>query len=93
MEISKYITEELDNPTAAANIIARITKRIRELSEFPELGPPLDSIINIQTDYRFLVCGHYTAFYRHDGDGVYVYRVLYGRRDFMKILFGEPSEG
>lgn len=88
-EIKKYITEDLGNHTAAANVVARITKRIRELSEFPGLGASLESIISIQTDYRFLVCGNYTAFYRHDESNVYVDRVLYGRRDFMKVLFGE----
>ena len=54
------------------------------------MGAPLSSIVDIETDYRFLVCGNYTAFYRYDEKFVYVIRVLYSRRDFMKILFGVP---
>ena len=92
-EIKEYITHELANPTAGINTVAMITKQIRTLREFPDLGAPLSSTIDIDTDYRFLVCGNYTAFYRHVNDVVYVNRILYNRRNFMKILFGavEPS--
>ena len=90
--IKQYIAEELENKAAAIHVITRITKRVRELAKFPAIGAPLVSIIDIQTDYRFLVCGNYTAFYRYDGQDVFVDRILYGRRDFMKILFGEPTE-
>lgn len=88
-----YITEELCSEQAAINTIAKITKRIRMLADFPEFGAPLSSVVNITNDYRFLVCGNYTAFYRYEHDKVYIVRVLYGRRDFMRILFGEvPDE-
>jgi addiction module RelE/StbE family toxin len=92
LEIKKYISEELGNPTAATNVLAKITKRIRDLMEFPFIGAPLSSVIKIETSYRYLVCGQYTAFYRYENDTVYVDRVLYGRRDFMRILFGDVEE-
>ena len=88
LEIKKYITGELGNPTAAANILTRITKKLRTLTEYPEIGSPLSSVVEMATDYRFLVCGNYMAFYRYDTETVHVIRVLYGRRDYMKILFG-----
>lgn len=91
-ETKAYITEELCNEQAAISTIAKITGRIRELSRFPEMGAPLSSIVNLETDYRFLVCGNYTAFYRYENKTVYVVRILYGRRDFMRILFGESTE-
>lgn len=87
-----YITEELCNEQAAAGTVARITKRIRQLSDFPEIGAPLSSIVDFETNYRFLVCGNYTAFYRIENETVNIVRVLYGRRNFMQILFGEPSD-
>jgi plasmid stabilization system protein ParE len=90
--IKEYIALELDNPTAATNTIARITRAIRSLGDFPDSGAPLESRINVRTDYRYLVSGNYLVFYRHEGDDVYVIRVLYGRRDYMKILFGDPHE-
>ena len=39
--------------------------------------------------YRFLVCGNYIAYYREDETAVYVVRILYGGRDYVKILFGK----
>lgn len=87
-----YIADELCSEQVATNTIAKITDRIRGLAAFPEMGAPLSSIIGIETDYRFLVCGNYTAFYRCENQTVYIVRILYGRRDFMRILFGEPNE-
>ena len=72
--------------------VAKITKRIRMLADFPESGASLSSIVDFETDYRFLVCGNYTAFYRIENQTVKIIRVLYGRRNFMKILFGESSD-
>jgi len=92
LEIKEYISEELGNPTAATNVLAKITKRFRDLMEFPLIGAPLSSVIKIETGYRFLVCGQYTAFYRYVNDTVYVDRVLYCRRDFMQILFEDIAE-
>ena len=88
-EIKRYITEDLNSPIAAINTITKITKKIRNLEQFPEMGAKLSSIIDVITDYRFLVCENYIAFYRTDGDDVYIVRILYGRRDYVKILFGE----
>jgi len=90
--IKKYISEQLLNPIAALNTVTKITKRIRILEQFPELGTPLSSIIDLVTDYRFLVCGNYLAFYRPDGNEVKIIRVLYGRRDYLTILFGEIAK-
>jgi plasmid stabilization system protein ParE len=87
--IKRYIAEDRNSPVAALNTITKITKKIRILDQFPELGTRLSSVIDIATDYRFLVCGNYIAFYRLDGNDVYVIRILYGRRDYVKILFGE----
>ena len=91
-DIQAYITNNLANPIAAKHVLSRIMKRIRVLSGSPRIGAPLSAIVDVETNYRYLLCGNYTAFYRIETDGVYVDRVLYGRRDFMRILFGAPSE-
>ena len=91
--IKEYIAEQLENPAAAENTVRKIAKRIRKLEQFPELGTPLSSVINAVTDYRFLVCANYLAFYLIEENDVYIIRVLYGRRNYAAILFGElPSE-
>ena len=64
-EIRSYIADELLNPSAAVNVVKNITAKIRKLADFPAMGAALSSIMDFKTDYRFLVCGNYTAFYRY----------------------------
>lgn len=86
-----YITNELCSGQAAVNTVSKVLKQIEQLSVFPLSGAPLSSVVNFNTDYRFLVCGNYTAFYRVENDTVFIVRVLYGRRDYLRILFGENA--
>ncbi len=88
-EIKAYITKELENPDAALATISRITKKIRTLKNQAYIGTLLSSVADIESDYRFLVSGNYLVFYRAYGKDVYIDRVLYGRRDYMRILFGD----
>lgn len=59
------------------------------LIEFPEMGSPLSTKINIRTDYRFLVCGMYHIFYKIEAEYISVYRVLNGMQDYLSILFSK----
>ena len=92
-EIKEYITDELCNPTAANRIITKIIKDYSLIETSPRLGPSLSSIIHIDTDYRFLVSGKYIIFYKTEGEYVSIYRILYGARDYMKILFSDKLTG
>lgn len=91
-EIKAYIADELCSERSAINTTQKIMKRIRQLADFPEIGAPLSSVINLEVPYRFLVCGNYTAFYKVEADEVHIVRVLYGRRNFMQILFGKSHD-
>lgn len=92
-QIKVYISQELCNPQAAEKLVSNITKKIRGLSQYPEIGSPLFSILGIQTYYRFLVCANYLIFYRYEDGIVFVSRILYGKRDYMRILFGDLPDG
>ena len=87
--IKEYISVDLASPKAAIDTVSRITKRIRNLEQMPKIGTPLSAICNVVTDYRFLVCRNYLIFYRYHVDTIYVIRVLYGKRDYLSILFGD----
>ena len=87
-----YIRVELQNITAPRQAVSRITETLEKLKNFAELGPKLSSITDIESDYRYLVCGKYIAFYRVTGGNVYVDRIIYGKRDYMNILFGDQDE-
>ena len=94
-EIGDYISWKLQNPTAALNTLNKIQNRIDILTDFPYSGKLLSAIyddIDVG-DYRFLVCLNYLAFYRVDGDNVHIDRIIYGRRDYITMLFGKlPQE-
>ena len=87
--IKEHISVEFDNPTAATRMVAYIAKRIRGLKQVPEMGALLSSIIDIDSNYRYLVCKNYLVFYRMEGNDIYIIRVLYGGRDYTSILFGD----
>ena len=87
-EIKRYIREELCNPSAADRIAKRIVSVYKELKTAPFIGAPLDSVLEVKTDSRFLVCGNYLIFYKVKDDIISVYRVMNGRRDYCRQLFG-----
>ena len=86
-DIWDYIVSELQNRSAAERVINRIIDAVDPLKNFAEMGAPLSSIADIGTDYRFLVSGNYMVFYRVQGNDIYIDRVLYGRSDYMSVLF------
>ena len=87
-QIGDYIEKTLMSPISALNTVNKIQDSIDNLSAFPLMGAPLSSIVDIDTDYHLLVCGKYLAFYRIIDDIVSIDRVLYGKRDYISILFG-----
>jgi len=87
--IKSYVSQELCSPQAAVNLVSKIAKKIRVLSEYPEIGTQLSSVVDVQTNYRFLVYDSYLIFYRYEDRIVFVSRILFGRRDYTRILFGD----
>lgn len=91
-EIKEYISEKLGNTTVALSTVGKITKAIRILQNHALAGPALSSVADVESDYRYLVRGNYLIFYRVQGNEVYVDRVLYGCRDYLRILFSDILE-
>lgn len=88
-EIKTYITDELENPQAAVSTVAKMIKTIRLLREHAQLGAPLSSVADIDSDYRYLISGSYMIFYRTADRNVFIDRILYARRDYLHILFDD----
>ena len=86
-DIWDYIVSELQTRSAAERVIDRIMDVVDPLKKFAEMGTQLSSIADVGTDYRFLVSGNYMVFYHVQGSDVYIDRVLYGRSDYMSVLF------
>ena len=87
LHIRDYIRDELSNPDAALRIMAQLKQAMESLRAMPERGKPLDAILSVHTEYRFLVCGNYRVFYLCDGQQVEVVRVLHTLQDFIRALF------
>jgi len=85
--IGDYIANQLRSPQAALNTVRRIQNAIDKLADFPLMGAPLSSRTEIETVYRFLVCGNYLAFYRPKDSEVSIERIIYGKRDYLAVLF------
>lgn len=87
-EIGDYISFKLRNKNAARALLTRIQKTIVTLEHFPESGTPL-IISGPAPLYRYLICGNYLIFYHIAQSTAYIDRILYGRRDYLSILFGD----
>ena len=91
--IGDYIAVTLQNPIAARNTVNRIQDTIDKLAKTPQIGTRLSSLYDVESDYRFLVCGNYLAFFREEAGIIYIDRIIYGRRDYLSILFpGLPRD-
>lgn len=90
-EIKSYIENDLANPIAANNVVKRIIKDYSLLETSLYMGPVLSAKIHIKTDFRFIVSGNYIVFYKVDETYVSIYRILYGRRDYLKIIFEDMT--
>ena len=88
-DIWDYIVSELQNRSAAERVTNRIMDAVDQLKIFAELGTPLSSIADVSSEYRYLVSGKNIVFYRVQGSDVYIDRVLYGRSNYMSILFND----
>lgn|SRR5690625_4357914 len=89
LKIRNYITDELKNPDAAYNTVLKIVESYQKLKDFPYMGRRLSTKIGVPSDYRFIISGEYIIFYKVDETYVSIYRILYGKRDYMRLLFAE----
>ncbi len=64
---------------------------VDELECFSEIDTLLSSVTDVESDYHFLTSGNYMVFYRVNEQDVYIDCVLYGRRDYLRILFPDLS--
>ena len=85
-EIRDYISVALSNPVAAERTIRGILERIERLERHPELGPCVPPSVGLGDEYRIVMYGNYLAFYRIVGATVFIDRVLYARRDYLRLL-------
>ncbi len=86
--IFRYISEELRNPIAAAALIAEMEKALDLVCLNPLMCPLVRSTMIKDKTLRKLIVKNYIIFYRpmEQTHEIQVVRVLYGMRDYEKIL-------
>lgn len=83
-ELFDYIRR--DSPSSAFQFLDKIDQSISRLGLFPLSGAiPRDSRLK-RKGYRILVIGDYLVFYRLEKTGVFIHRILHGKRRF-EFLF------
>lgn len=86
LKIKHYILDEFDQENATNKMKSIITK-IKNLEEYPLMGRPLSNMIDVATDYMYLVIDKNYVFYRNEDQCVKIIRVLDKRQDYMRALF------
>ena len=87
-DIWDYIAGELGKADLAHRIGNGIMDSIDSVAAFPKSGPKLIFEDVSESGYRFVVYKRYLAFYRlKSDDTLYVDRIVYGGRDYMRLLF------
>lgn len=58
------------------------------------MGVSVAAKTGFETDLRMLICKNQIAIYRidTDTDTVFIARIINGRQDYMRILFGDMTE-
>ena len=82
-----YIAFEKQNPIAAQNTVMGIKDAIANLKTLDNIGVRVILPNGIETPYRFVQYKNYLAFYRQIDSDVYIDRIIYGKRDYLQILF------
>ena len=93
-EIYRYIAVELHNPIAAAGRISLIDEAIQSLKENPARFALVRDDYLASKGYRLIPVKNHLVFYiiRENARAVSVMRVLYGRRDWKRLLKVETEE-
>ena len=83
-----YITDNLGNKIAAANLLDAADKVVLSLSDFPERNPLVRDELLAANGFRMQRINNYLAFYVIDSETktVSILRIIHSRRDWASIM-------
>ena len=85
-DIFDYITNELENPSAARDTVAAILDRAEDLESFPFVGSIVEGLSFTSDEYRFLGVKNYLIFYRVTETEIFIDRILFAKREYHTLL-------
>ena len=77
---------ELVGPHSARKITDRIYTVLEKIKTYPNLGIICKDRQLASVGYRMLICGNYLCFYRQIGAVIFVYHIVDGRTDYLKLI-------
>ena len=85
----RYISDALKNPIAANNLLNEIERHEKILEDTPNIYPFVNDEYLSEKGLKYIIIKNYLMFYTIDEDNkiVNVIRFLYGRRDWINILW------
>jgi addiction module RelE/StbE family toxin len=88
VEIVRYISHDLANPTAAEHLAVSFIEEAEKLLAFPYAPPLYHPIRPLAHEYRKLMVQNYMMLYWVDEQTktVTIARVVYAKRDYGKLL-------
>lgn len=88
IEIVRYISQELQNPTAADQLAMELIEAGDSIPKFPYANPAFIPIRPLMHEYRKLLVQNYVMFYWVDEVKklVTVARIVYAKRDYGRLL-------
>ena len=79
--IAIFIGVECGSPQSALKTIRDIDAAIERVRAFPDSGGHFEMESLDHRDYRTVIAGKYTVYYRYDDTTLTVYRIIHQRRD------------
>ncbi len=86
IKLKRYIKYNLQEPAIANKLIAKIRKEIDKLVNNPEIYSIIDDDFIKKLEIRRITVDNYIVFYRVKNNSIEIVRVLYGKRNWIKLL-------
>jgi addiction module RelE/StbE family toxin len=85
-EIVRYIAHELEAPKTAENLLVKIVKEVQKIAGNPFRCHVYFPSDKMKHEYRVLHINNYSLFYVVEKEKIEIYRVIYSKRDILRIL-------
>ena len=91
-DIESIYRDLLFLPESGKKTISEIMDVCDSIGKFPEMGIDLESKFGYGKPYRYVIYRNYLLFYEIDHNDVMMLRLLDGRVDYMRVLFGNDHQ-
>ncbi|MCL2206378.1 MAG: type II toxin-antitoxin system RelE/ParE family toxin [Treponema sp.] len=92
-DIVRYIAHELGSPRAAENLLSKIDKEVKKITDNPFRCRLYSSPEKFKYEYRILNVNNYSVFYVAEKEKIEIHRVIYSKRNILQILKEQKTEG